>query len=158
MRVTKSNYEQPEGSHIIELGSHTLMNGPLVAGKASTGDKVGIIKLYPKWDPWTGIDEGSNAPARQSPSARTAPLTDGEIDVILNIAAGGRYKNGQKDWIGLPIAAALSLNLSVDRTWVEAQIQSLLASGRLIQWKDTSGQKSGKKPEFLKPSGYTDSA
>lgn len=115
----------PEGSTWFKMKSVALGNGPL----NSDGDRIGVVT------PWTWPDPLAGINTKDLRAAQAA------------VSAGGQWReNSQcKDWVGIPIAQALNLDLSKkpDRSKVIRLLKVWTTSGMFVT---TQGVDEHRKP------------
>ena len=163
--VTKSNFHLPEGADVFTLGTRTLPNGRSASGEPQAGDQVGVVELYPKHDATPLPPKGNRRVRRAAASApvrpaRTAPATESEVAIILDLAAGMIWKPAVNDpqWLGLAVAEALKLEPKIDKIWLQATFTDLKQRGLLAEFGHSSGGKPGRRETFYKRGESTERA
>ncbi|BBO06567.1 hypothetical protein SG09_59170 [Bradyrhizobium ottawaense] len=134
----KANMAPPaEKREWFKLASIDLCNNPL--GNGSGGDNVGVASKWEWPDPLDGI-------------------TGGDFDRAAAAIRSGQWRaNSQaKGWVGVPIAKALNLSLSVkaEKAKVAGLIKIWLASGALVEVEKSDENRKMKK--FIAVAGDDD--
>ncbi|PTM40607.1 AAA family ATPase [Bosea sp. 124] len=160
---TKSNFHRTEGSHVVTLGTRTLLNGPQANGPRMIGDHVGVIELYPKHDlvpvqPKSGRIRRTAVAVPVRP-ARTDPAAEDEVGIILDLAAELTWKTAVNDelWLGRVVAEALNLDPKLDQLWLVKTFEALVSQKLLEEFDLGPTGKRGARVKFYRPAGRSES-
>ena len=90
--------------------------------------------------------------------ARTTTADENEVAIILDLAAGEKFKPAITDalWLGLAVAEALKLDPKIDKAWLIATLKDLTQRGLLVEFNGPSTGNSGNRAKFYKPGDTAD--